>query len=67
MPDDPSEESGEIREALLTFVPAVIVAFFVNWALLTYAGWDSRRALLTSIAVGIALALILQRAVRRVE
>jgi energy-converting hydrogenase Eha subunit E len=67
MPDDHSEESGELREALLVFVPALIVAFSVNWALVSYAGWAARRALITSIVVGIVLALLLQRAVRRVE
>lgn len=67
MTEDPSEEHGEGREALLVFVPAVLVAFGVNWALESYAGWASRRALITSILVGIALALVLQRAVKRVE
>ena len=67
MTEDPSEEAGEGREALLVFVPAVLVAFAVNWALESFAGWASRRALITSIVVGIVLALILQRTVRRVE
>lgn len=67
MPDDSSEEKAEIREALLVFVPAVLVAVVVNWALETFAGYASRRALITSILVGIVLALILQRAVKRVE
>ena len=67
MTEDPSEEQGEGREALLVFVPAVLVAIAVNWALASFAGWASRRALITSIVVGILLALVLQRTVRRVE
>jgi hypothetical protein len=43
----------------------VLVAFVLEWALRTSAGWTDRRALVTSILVGIALALILQRALAR--
>ena len=60
----PSEEH-ETRDALLSFGPAVLVAFVLEWALRTNAGWPDRRALVTSILVGIALALVLQRALAR--
>jgi hypothetical protein len=63
-PHRPSEEH-ETRDALLAFGPAVLVAFVLEWALRTNAGWTDRRALVTSILVGIALALILQRALAR--
>jgi putative effector of murein hydrolase LrgA (UPF0299 family) len=66
MTEDQSEEAGEMREALLTFVPAIVVAIAVNWVLESHVGWMSRRAMITSIVVGIVLALILQRAVKRV-
>jgi hypothetical protein len=62
-PDDPSE-AGETRDLLLTFVPAIVVAFAINMVLESN-GWSSRRALGVSIAVGIVLALILQQAVAR--
>jgi predicted PurR-regulated permease PerM len=66
-PDDPdrSPEQGEIRDALLTFVPAIVLAFVLNWALQEHAGFTSRRALATSIGVGIVLALMFQRALAR--
>jgi hypothetical protein len=60
----PSEE-GEWRDTLLTFAPAILVAFVLNWALVTRVGWTSRRALVASIVVGIVLALLLQRALAR--
>jgi hypothetical protein len=63
-PRRPSEEH-ETRDAVLAFGPAVLVAFVLEWALRTNAGWSSRRALVTSILVGIALALIVQRALAR--
>ena len=59
------EERQELREAALTFVPATLVAFVLRWALVTNVGWTSERALVVSIAVGIVLALLLQRALRR--
>ena len=49
----------------MTFGPAVLVAFVLDWALVARAGWPERRALLTSIGVGIVLALLLQRALAR--
>jgi hypothetical protein len=58
-------EKRELREAVLTFAPAVLVAFVLRWALVTNAGWTPRRALVWSIGVGIVVALLLQRAVRR--
>ena len=64
-PSDRPSERHEQRDALLTFGPAVLVAFVLDWALVARAGWSDRRALLTSIVVGIVLALLLQRAVAR--
>jgi hypothetical protein len=58
-------ERRELREAVLTFAPTILVAFVLRWALVTNAGWTSRRALVWSVGVGIVLALLLQRAVRR--
>jgi hypothetical protein len=61
MAADPSPaERREWREALLTYGPAILLAFVLDWALATYGGWAPRRALLTSIGVGIAAALVLQ-------
>ena len=62
-PDDPSE-AGETRDLLLTFVPAIVVAFVLQ-LVLAANGWSSRRALGVSIVVGILLALVLQQAVAR--
>ena len=62
-PDQPSPESRELREALATFLPAILVALVLNWALATQFGMEPRRALLASIGAGIVLALILQRVV----
>lgn len=65
MPSDrPPTEGREWREALVTYGPALLVAFFLNWALATHLGWTPRRALMTSIGVGIMLALVLQRVVQ---
>lgn len=58
-------EHGEARDALLTFAPAIVVAFVLNWALTAQRGWPSRRALAVSVVVGIVVALLLQRAVAR--
>lgn len=66
--DDRSLNAGEkreLREAALTFLPAVAVAFVLRWTLVTSAGWTPRRALIASVALGIVLALLLQRALRR--
>jgi hypothetical protein len=60
-PQLPPEE-GEWRDALLAFGPAILVAFVLDWALTTRAGWPSRRALAASVAFGIVLAVLLQRA-----
>lgn len=64
-PSDRPSESGEVRDALLTFAPAIVVAFVLNWALTAQRGWPSRRALLVSVGVGIVLALMLQRVLAR--
>jgi hypothetical protein len=58
-------ERREVREAVLTFVPTVLVAFVLRWALVRNAGWQPNRASAASIGVGIVLALLLQRALRR--
>ena len=64
-PSDRPSEQHEGRDALLTFGPAVLIAFVLDWALVARAGWPERRALLTSIGIGIVLALLLQRALAR--
>ena len=64
-PPDRPPEQHERRDALLTFGPAVLVAFVLDWALVARAGWPERQALLTSVGVGIVLALLLQRALAR--
>lgn len=63
-PDRPSE-THEGRDALMTFAPAILVAFVLDWSLVTRAGWPSRRALVASVAFGIVLALVLQRVIAR--
>lgn len=47
-PEQPAEGS-EWRAALLTYVPAILVAFLVNWALTSHTAWAPRRALIASI------------------
>jgi putative flippase GtrA len=49
----------------MTFVPAILVAFVLNWALVARAGWPERRALVASVVFGIVLALVLQRVIAR--
>jgi hypothetical protein len=61
----PPAEREEWRAALLTFAPAIAVAFALEWALTTLGGWTPRRALSTGNAVGIAVALVLQRLLQR--
>lgn len=63
--DSTPEERAEWRDAALTFVPGIILAFVLNWVFESNLGWTSRRSILTSIAIGIALALIIQRAIKR--
>ena len=58
-------ETNEGRDALFTFLPAIMVAFVLDWALTTQWGWTSQRSLITSIVAGIAVALVLQRAIAR--
>ena len=59
------DERRDVRESALTFVPAVLVAFVLRWALVTTAGWAARRATLAGIGVGIVLAVLVQRSLRR--
>jgi predicted exporter len=49
----------------MTFAPAILVAFVLNWALVARAGWPERRALGASVVFGIVLALVLQRVIAR--
>ncbi len=58
-------EPHEWTDAALTFVPAIVVAIVARWALLSYAGYAERRALLTSIALGIAIGVVLERVIDR--
>lgn len=67
-PDPTDATPGERRELLdaaMTFAPAVLAAFVLRWALVANAGWAPNRALLASIALGIVVALVLQRAIAR--
>jgi hypothetical protein len=58
-------ERPELRDTLLTFGPAIVVAFVLEWSLVNSAGWPPRRALVTAIVVGIAVAVLVQRSLRR--
>jgi hypothetical protein len=60
-----ADERREVRDTALTFGPAVLIAFVLRWALITNAGWTSRRASLAGIGVGIVLAVLVQRSLRR--
>jgi hypothetical protein len=58
-PLDPSEKR-EIRDSLLTFLPAVLVAFVLRWTLVAKRRLAAApRATLAAIAAGIVLALLL--------
>lgn len=59
------EESRELKDAALTYVPALVVAFVLNWTLVEQRGWESRQSLIVSVVVGIVLAILLQRALAR--
>jgi hypothetical protein len=61
----PPPDRPEWRTALLTFGPAIVVAFLLEGVLSARLGWSPRRALLTSLGVGIAIALLLQRVLAR--
>ncbi len=63
--DSTPEERAEWRDAAVTFVPAIVLAFVLNWVFEANLGWTSRRSLLTSISIGIVLALILQQVIKR--
>ena len=54
--DSTPEERAEWRDAAVTFVPAIVLAFVLNWVFEANLGWTSRRSLLTSISIGIGLA-----------
>ena len=58
-------ERAEWRDAAITFVPAVVVAFVLNWVFEANLHWTSRRALLTSVGIGIGVALVIQQVVVR--
>ena len=58
-------EPHEWTDAALTFVPAIVVAVAVRWALLSYWGFSERRALFAAIGVGIALGVVLERVIDR--
>lgn len=60
-PDHPSTDGLELRETLLTYVPAILVAFALNWMFRAQLGMESRRAMLASIGIGIVIAIVLQR------
>ncbi len=64
-PDHPSTDGFEVRETLLTYVPAILVAFILNWVFRSQFDMESRRAMLASIGVGIVIAIGLQRLVHR--
>ena len=63
--DSTPEERAEWREAAITFVPAILLAFVLNWVFEANMEWTSRRSLFTSIAIGIAFALIVQQVIKR--
>jgi hypothetical protein len=58
-------ERPELRDTLLTFGPAIVVAFVLEWSLVNSAGWSPRQALVTAIIVGIVIAVLVQRSLRR--
>ena len=58
-------EPHEWTDAALTFVPAILVAIVARWALLSFAAYTERRALLTAIALGIAVGVVLERVIER--
>ena len=64
-PEHPSDERTEWRAALLAYGPAVVVAFLLEMVLSDRLGWSGRRAMVTSILVGILLAVVLQRVLER--
>jgi putative flippase GtrA len=64
-PTRPRPSGASARDALLTFGPAVLVAFVLDWALTTLRGWPDGRALAASAAVGIVVALLVQRSLAR--
>lgn len=59
------DERREVREAALTFVPAILVAVVLRWVLLAYAGWPPRRAMLAGVGTGLVLAVLVLRSLRR--
>ena len=59
------DERREMREAALTFGPAILVAVVLRWALVALADWAPRRAMLAGIGTGIVLAVLVLRSLRR--
>jgi hypothetical protein len=59
------DERRELREAALTFAPAVLVGVALRWVLVTYLDWTPRRAMLAGVGTGIALAVLVLRSLRR--
>jgi len=43
----------------------VLIGFALNFFFEANLGWSSRRSMLTSVAIGIVIALVVQRALRR--
>ena len=64
LPDDRAERH-EWRRALLTFAPAIAVAFLLERVLRAVTDWPPRQALAASVVAGIAIAVVLERVVRR--
>lgn len=58
-------EPHEWTDAALAFVPAILVAIVVRWALLSHTAFSERRALFASIGVGIAIGIVLERVIDR--
>ncbi len=66
MNDDTSdEERAEWRDSAITFLPAVLIGFALNFWFEASLGWSARRSLFTSIAIGIAIALVAQQLVKK--
>lgn len=63
--DTSDEERAEWRDSAITFLPAVLIGFALNFWFEASLGWSSRRSLFTSIAIGIAIALVAQQLVKR--
>ncbi|MDF1505184.1 hypothetical protein [Roseisolibacter sp. H3M3-2] len=60
-----ADERRDVREAALTFLPAVLLAVALGEALVAHAGWTPRRALLAGVGTGLTLAVLVLRTLRR--